>query len=300
MLFRSDLPQLVPGNTFTSNNAGGEDFATLDLRGLGPQRTLILLNGNRMPASSTTGTTDISTIPAGLIDRVEVVTGGASAVYGSDAMAGVVNFILKKDFEGLDITAHAGQAERGLGEERDLQALVGGNFAGGNGNITVFAEYFSREGIFQSQQQFSRIAGSYCYSYANGTYTVVDTKAKAQACKNQPGGAFLSGGGSGTPPWGWIAQNPANKFQNLSTLLPAQFTNVDTDCNPATAPVAAVNNGNLSFNNLGQLTPRFTAGACGVPDRGNGLAGNSSRYNYAPDNYIVLPAERYKIGRAHV
>jgi outer membrane cobalamin receptor len=83
----NDLPQLVPGNTFTSNNAGGEDFATLDLRGLGPQRTLILINGNRMPASSTTGTTDISTIPAGLIDRVEVVTGGASAVYGSDAMS---------------------------------------------------------------------------------------------------------------------------------------------------------------------------------------------------------------------
>ena len=77
----NDLPQLVPGNTFTSNNAGGEDFATIDLRGLGPNRTLVLVNGNRLPMSSTSGSVDVNTIPAGLVDRVEVVTGGASAVY---------------------------------------------------------------------------------------------------------------------------------------------------------------------------------------------------------------------------
>jgi outer membrane receptor protein involved in Fe transport len=293
----NDLPQLVPGNTFTSNNAGGEDFATIDLRGLGPNRTLILVNGNRMPASSTTGTANISTIPAGLIDRVEVVTGGASAVYGSDAMAGVVNFILKKDFEGMQVTAQAGQAERGLAEERDIQALIGGNFAGGNGNITVFAEYFSREGVFQSEQQFSRTSASYCYDYATGQYSVVDTKAEAQKCRgtNPPGfTGFVSGGGSGTPPWGWITNNGANAFTNLATLLPAQFANQDTDCNPI-SPGVNVNTGNLSFNNNGLLTPRFTSGACGTPDRGNGLAGNSSRYNFAPDNYIVLPAERYNL-----
>jgi iron complex outermembrane receptor protein len=291
----NDLPQLVPGNTFTSNNSGGEDFATIDLRGLGPNRTLILVNGNRMPASSTTGTTDISAIPAGLIDRVEVVTGGASAVYGSDAMAGVVNFILKKDYEGLEITASAGQAERGLAETRNIQALVGGNFAGGNGNITMFAEYFSREGVYQSEFDFARTSGSYCYSFATGQYSVVDTRAEAQACRNQVGGGIVSPGGSGTPSWGWITNNGANPFTNLSVSLPGQFTNVDTDCNPSTAPVAAVNTGNLSFNNLGQLTPRFTSGACGTPDRGNGLAGNSSRYNFAPDNYIILPAERYNV-----
>jgi iron complex outermembrane receptor protein len=165
----NDLPQLVPGNTFTSNNSGGEDFATIDLRGLGPNRTLILVNGNRMPASSTTGTTDISAIPAGLIDRVEVVTGGASAVYGSDAMAGVVNFILKKDYEGLELTASAGQAERGLAETRNIQALIGGNFAGGNGNITMFAEYFSREGVLQSEYDFSRTSGSILLLVRNGS-----------------------------------------------------------------------------------------------------------------------------------
>ena len=78
----NELPQIIPGNTRTSNNQGGEDFSTLDLRGLGPQRTLILVDGERVPANSTTGVVDIGTIPAGLIERVDVVTGGASAEIG--------------------------------------------------------------------------------------------------------------------------------------------------------------------------------------------------------------------------
>ena len=97
----NELPQIVPGNTYTSNNAGGEDFATLDLRGLSPTRTLILVNGERIPGSSTTGAVDVSTIPTDLISKVELVTGGASAVYGSDAIAGVVNFVLKKNYQGF-------------------------------------------------------------------------------------------------------------------------------------------------------------------------------------------------------
>ena len=111
----NELPQLIPGNTRTSNNQGGEDFSTLDLRGLGPQRTLILVDGERVPASSTTGVVDIGTIPAGLIERVDVVTGGASAVYGSDAMAGVVNFILKDNFEGLELSSQYSITDHGDG-----------------------------------------------------------------------------------------------------------------------------------------------------------------------------------------
>ena len=102
----NELPQIVPGNTRTSNNAGGEDFATVDLRGLGPGRTLVLVNGERIPASSTTGVVDINTIPASLLSRIEVVTGGASAVYGSDALAGVINFVLKEDYEGARSQHH--------------------------------------------------------------------------------------------------------------------------------------------------------------------------------------------------
>ncbi|MEQ1755045.1 MAG: TonB-dependent receptor [Micropepsaceae bacterium] len=285
----NDLPQLVPGNTFTSNNAGGEDFATIDLRGLGANRTLVLVNGNRLPMSSTSGVADINTIPAGLIDRVEVVTGGASAVYGSDAMAGVVNFVLKKDFEGMEVTTSAGQGENGFAEERNVQALLGGNFAGGNGNITIFGEYYSREGLLQSKQGFSKTAAAICYSA--GVYTVCDSADDAYAAINN-GGLVTISGGSGTPPWGWITNDGANPFQNLSTLLPGQFGAADADCDPTTTG-EAVDSGNLSFNDAGALTPRFARSGttCLVPDR----AAGSSRYNYAPDNYIVLPAERYNL-----
>ena len=117
----NELPQLIPGNTRTSNNQGGEDFSTLDLRGLGPQRTLILVDGERVAASSTSGVVDIGTIPAGHIERVDVVTGGASAVYGSDAMAGVVNFVLKDNFEGLEITSQYGITEQGDGASFNIQ-----------------------------------------------------------------------------------------------------------------------------------------------------------------------------------
>ena len=88
------LPQVVPGLSATSNNPG-DGTATVDLRGLGTTRTLVLINGRRLNPSTTDGTVDLNNVPTGLIERVEVVTGGASAVYGSDALAGVVNFILK-------------------------------------------------------------------------------------------------------------------------------------------------------------------------------------------------------------
>ena len=118
----NDLPNVIPGNNRSSNNAGGENFATLDLRGLGPNRTLILVDGERLAASSTNGSIDVSQIPTSLIQRVDVVTGGASAVYGSDAIAGVINFILKQDYEGAEITGQVGIAERGVGSTSTSRA----------------------------------------------------------------------------------------------------------------------------------------------------------------------------------
>ena len=91
------LPQLVPALDRTSNNPGN-GTATVDLRGLGASRTLVLMNGTRVTPTSSAGVVDINTIPTALIERVEVLTGGASAVYGSDAVAGVVNFIMKDNF----------------------------------------------------------------------------------------------------------------------------------------------------------------------------------------------------------
>ncbi|MCL4781211.1 MAG: TonB-dependent receptor [Gammaproteobacteria bacterium] len=150
------LPQVVPGFSATSNNPG-DGTATVDLRGLGATRTLVLINGRRLNPSVNDGTVDLNNVPTRLIERIEVVTGGASAVYGSDALAGVVNFILKEDFEGLDIGYQNGFSDEGDGNEYQLDMVLGGNFAEGRGNTTVYASYYDRESISQADRSYTRV-----------------------------------------------------------------------------------------------------------------------------------------------
>lgn len=282
----NDLPQVVPGATTTSNNPSGT-FGTIDLRGLGPGRTLILLNGERLPPSTSTGITDISIIPTALVQRVEVVSGGASAVYGSDAIGGVVNFILKNDFEGVEMQGQVGINENGTGLEYAIGGIVGGNFADGRGNLTVAANYFNREGISTGRFRNTRVDPATYYDPATDKYYPVDDPSDII-----PGSVFALPGGSSGTPWGSVTNNAANPFRNLATLLPGTFAAANTDCNAAT-PGVPVNTGTLSFNDGGQLTPFFTAGSatsfCGIPLRGIG----SSRYNFAPDNLVQLPYDRY-------
>lgn len=153
------LPQVVPGLTNTSNNPG-DGTATVDLRGLGAQRTLVLVNGRRWIPSdgADTVTVDVNTIPASLIKRTEVVTGGASAVYGSDAIAGVVNFILKDDFEGIQLDSQYGITEEGDSETWNLNLTIGSNTADGKGNVTLFADYYIQDPTFQRERDFSFFA----------------------------------------------------------------------------------------------------------------------------------------------
>lgn len=287
----NELPQIVPGNTRTSNNAGGEDFATVDLRGLGPQRTLVLINGERVPASSTTGVVDLNTIPASLISRIEVMTGGASAVYGSDALAGVVNFVLKDDYEGAEVTVTYGaELETGNAAEFEINGLVGGNFANGRGNLTAYASYYDRDKVLQSEYDYSRVSGAICYSAvpAGYTYTLCDSVASRGTQ-----GIIANSGGSATPAWGSISNNAANPFTGLGAIpiLAGNFAAGNTDTNCDGIGGAAYNTGTLSFDAAGNLSPFNGAGNCAIPDRTLGLQG-SSRYNYAPDNFLIIPAER--------
>lgn len=288
----NDLPQVVAGNMRTSNNAGGEDFATVDLRGLGPQRTLVLINGERVPASSTTGVVDLNTIPASLISRVEVVTGGASAVYGSDALSGVVNFVLKDDYEGGELSMTYGSAFDGNSPEFEINGLFGGSFANGRGNLTAYAGYYNRGATFQDAYDYSRTSGAICIDSTGADVFVCDSSAIAAG----PGSlGVIFSGGSGTPPWGLISNNAGNPFNvgvlTTNPLTVGQFTNYDHNCNPLDANRPAWTGGNLTFNDAGQLTPQYSAGACAVPDR----AAGSTRYNFAPDNYLITPSERFNI-----
>lgn len=151
------LPQTVPGLDRSSNNPGG-GIATVDLRGLGTSRTLVLVDGVRAVPTTSAGTVDINTIPAALIENVEVLTGGASAVYGSDAVAGVVNFSLKRNFEGVEVNSSYEQTEDGDADIWNTAITVGGNFDGGKGNAVVSMQYTEREALFADARDISSIA----------------------------------------------------------------------------------------------------------------------------------------------
>lgn len=150
------LPQVVPGLTSNSNNPGN-GTATLNLRGLGSARTMVLVNGRRWMFSDTSQVVDLNTIPSFLLDSVDVVTGGASAVYGSDALAGVVNFRLKQ-VDGLEFGSQYSITEEGDGARYQVHGAIGTSFADGRGSATVFAEYYNRRPIFQDQRDFSTFA----------------------------------------------------------------------------------------------------------------------------------------------
>jgi outer membrane receptor protein involved in Fe transport len=152
----NQFPQLNPDNTGTVNQSGGTGVATADLRGLGAVRTLVLVNGRRYIPADVTGLVDLGTIPDGLVERVEIITGGASAVYGSDAIAGAVNFILKDNFEGAQLRYQYGETDRGDGQNQKVDMLLGVNTDNGRGNATVYAGYTKRDPVYMADRDFSR------------------------------------------------------------------------------------------------------------------------------------------------
>lgn len=150
-----DLPSATPGRSAATNNNGNGN-TTINLRNLGDQRTLVLIDGKRLPAVDFSGVPDANTVPVNMIKRVEVQTGGSSAVYGSDAIAGVVNFILRQDFEGIEIDAQNSLYGAGDGYSFDANLMFGVNSGDGRGNITAYAGYTDRNPILASARDFSR------------------------------------------------------------------------------------------------------------------------------------------------
>jgi iron complex outermembrane receptor protein len=138
----------------TTNN-GADGVAQVDLRGMGSQRTLVLLNGRRMvnSGSGADSAVDLNSIPVAMIARVEILKDGASAVYGSDAIAGVVNIITKKDFEGFQVDLNGSSTDKGDGETGELSALYG--FSTDRGNYTFGAAYSDRKGVIQADRDWT-------------------------------------------------------------------------------------------------------------------------------------------------
>ncbi|GAB5414270.1 MAG: TonB-dependent receptor [Congregibacter sp.] len=152
----NQMPQVQPDFGRTSNSPG-DGTARINLRGLGAERTLVMLNGRRLAPSGAGSAVDVNNLPQALIKRVEIITGGASAVYGSDAIAGVVNVITDDEFDGFSVDTSYYSTERGDSEVGDLNLVFGKNFGDGRGNITAFASYLDRNPSFAADRDITRV-----------------------------------------------------------------------------------------------------------------------------------------------
>ena len=178
--FVNVLPQVFAGQASEISN-GASGTATLNLRGLGSTRTLVLIDGRRLPyGSSGSSSANIDLIPMQMVERVDILTGGASAVYGSDAIGGVANFVLKSDFEGVEAgyqwSAQHNDNSDGFwkkvleaasqpvpdantdGKENSYYVMMGANTPDGRGNVTLFASYDDRDAVLQRDRVFSGCA----------------------------------------------------------------------------------------------------------------------------------------------
>jgi iron complex outermembrane recepter protein len=129
-------------------------IASISLRGFGPNRSLVLVDGRRATPTNALMVVDVNGIPSSMIKRVEIISGGASATYGADAIGGVSNFLLRRDFEGLEIDSQAGITEVGDGQETRLSGILGTTIGEGRGNLVIATELYNREASYEKNRRF--------------------------------------------------------------------------------------------------------------------------------------------------
>jgi iron complex outermembrane receptor protein len=271
------MPQLVPDQTNTSNNPGLTGEARVQLRGLSPYRTLVLLDGRRVVPSNSEGTVDVNIIPASLVESVEIITGGASAVYGADAVAGVINFKLKEEFQGLQFDGSYTRTEQGDGDDYSVGITAGTGFAEDRGSAYLYVGYTERSSVTYDEREISRYPLGYFGPGAGGI---------------GPGGGFLPLG-SGSIQEGTIPRLPASQ-----EAFDALFESYGYPA--GTVPYQR----EFGFNQDGSL---FTMGDWETPGSVANFRGerddfffNDQRYsfNYASWNYLQMPLERvWSFGR---
>jgi iron complex outermembrane receptor protein len=254
----NQLPQLVPSFTNTSNNPGS-GAATLNLRGLGSVRTLILVNGRRWIASDAgeTPEVDVNTIPAALIERVDVVTGGASAVYGSDAVTGVINFVLRRSLEGVELQIRQNVTEQGDGRVSSADLSFGTTALGGRARLLASVGWLDQAPVIAGARPLSRVTLQEGCA-APGTRSSTGASVAVTGACAAPNEIALVAGGSLTVPGG--------RFSGR-VLFPVAGSNL----------LLASSSG-LRFDPDG--TPRP-------------LNPLTDRYNFAPENFLQVGLERW-------
>jgi outer membrane receptor protein involved in Fe transport len=286
----NDLPALR--STFSQSNSsrflGTTGLNLLDLRGLGTQRTLVLVNGRRHVGSdilSNAVSPDVNTFPTDLIERIDVVTGGNSAVYGSDAIAGVVNFVLKKDFEGLQFRGQGGQSGESDAGNYYASVLAGTNFLDDRGNIAVNFEYAKQEPFFASDRD----------NLARQGLFVLDQQ-------DPLNGVGVVNGSDGIPDRNYYHDVRAVTFSNGGSMLFAPVQPMGGSFYPCgAAPNRSATTGLPTayscaylFNEDGNLVPQ-TGRRIGFGPNGNFDGGNGS--NNREDNLLAIypKLDRYSL-----
>lgn len=280
----NSLPQFVPNANGTSNNPANGGQANLSLRGLPTTATLVLLDGRRLMPANGSGVVDVNIVPSALVEAVEVITGGASAVYGSDAVAGVVNFRLRHDFDGVELDAGGAVTDKGDGQEYTVGLSAGTNFADGRGSVMGYLGYTDRTAITHADRAFSRYALQYA-GIGNGTmgprdaflpagsFTINEGRVNIVPSRAAFESLFLGYGlPAGTPPY-------SQTLPNGRQVVNRQF---------------GINDDGSVFT-LGAL-PRPVAGGVanyrGPTDYPVAYNDRQFGYNFAPPNYLQLPLER--------
>lgn len=274
----SDAPQFVASTNggATANTVPG-GTADVNLRGFGASRNLVLVNGRRFAIYGPEQVTDLNTIPTALIERTEVVTGGSSAVYGSDAITGVVNFIMRDDFEGVEATAQTSFDSPTDTPTYNVDVTVGGNFAEGRGNAVVSVNYMNRGSITRGERGdwafFSLSDG--CVTPASfsttqpGVPVAVPSGSNCRAAGGVPG---LIAGGSGDIPNG--------RYTGVPVFGSAQ-SNPGMNAALAAAGLSGMGSRGFTFNDTGTtVRPALTP---------------QDDFNLGPDNYLQVPQERWMV-----
>ena len=210
-----EIPGVVPSiGSAVNNGQGGASF--VNLRGLGANRNLVLIDSNRLVPAGLGGVFDLNNIPLALIERVDVLTGGASTTYGADAISGVVNFITRRNFSGLELNASEQITERGDGNVFRIDATIGANFDDGRGNAVLSIGYQESDAVYQGERDISLVTLETFQGIGLGSGTAVPSR--FTGIRNPNGLTNLSQGqineaGVIVPNFASFNFNPFNVFQ---------------------------------------------------------------------------------------
>jgi outer membrane receptor protein involved in Fe transport len=270
----NEFPQLASGNTSTVNNGGGAGVLTANLRGLGATRTLVLVNGRRFIPADSSGNVDLASIPDALIERSEIITGGASAVYGSDAIAGAVNFILRRDFSGLEASAQYGLTSRGDAASKKFDVTLGAEL-GDEGNVALAVSWTKQDPIRQSDRPFGRLPlaevnGQLVYS---GSGNIPGTRIPLSAAQR----ARLSG----------VNLTPSGACTTITGIRFGAEGNVFPYCQPEDTYNYA------PFNLLQRPLERFNVSSIGHYDISDGVTAFAEAYFVNSRNNSVLAPDSF-------